>query len=123
MAAGYDVDFVGSQHFGEGIPGFDYHSEAHAARSIREIAIGSRTKDLDYPDSRIYAWLERNPADFVLLHVGSDSSSPPRVADVKTMLDEIDRWEQDNYAEVRVLLARIIDQKPLNASIKASMMV
>jgi hypothetical protein len=49
-AAGYHMDFVGSQPFGAGMPGFDYQSKAHAGRTPPEIAVGSQAKDLNHPD-------------------------------------------------------------------------
>jgi len=111
-AAGYQMDFVGSQSFGAGVPGFDYQTEAHAGRTPYEMAMGSPAKDIDYPNTGVYAWLNQNPADFVLLHVGSENLAAASVDAVETMLDEIDRWERDHHTEVRVLLARVVDHRP-----------
>jgi hypothetical protein len=118
-AAGYPMDVVGSQSFGAGVLGFDAQSEAHAGRTAREIAVGSSTKDLDYPRTGIYAWLEQNPADFVLLHAGPEDLQTADVAGVEAILDEIDRWESDHHAQVRVLLARVIDRNPPDPRIGA----
>jgi len=118
-AAGYRMDFVGSQALGAGVAGFDYHSEAHMLRSVRELARGSQAKDLDYPNTGVYAWLEQNPADFVLLHMGSENLRTASVDDVETVLNEIDRWERDHGAQVRVLLARVIDRHPSDPRIAA----
>jgi hypothetical protein len=116
MAAGYPIDFVGSQSFGAGIPGFDDQSEVHTMASL---AGGAPAKDAGYPATGIYAWLNQNPADFVLLHVGSEDLSAARVDHVEAILNEIDRWESDHAAEVRVLLARVIDRQPVDPRISA----
>ena len=116
MAAGYPIDFVGSQSFGAGIPGFDDQSEVHTMASLTG---GAHAKEAGYPATGIYAWLNQNPADFVLLHVGSEDLSAARVDHVEAILTEIDRWESDHAAEVRVLLARVIDRQPIDPRISA----
>ncbi|HEX2244566.1 MAG TPA: Ig-like domain-containing protein, partial [Gammaproteobacteria bacterium] len=118
-AAGYRMDFVGSQDYGAGVSGFDYQSEAHVGRTVRELALGSPAKDIAYPHVGIYAWLEQNPADFVLLQVGAQDIRVGGIAAVAALLDEIDRWEQDHHAQVRVLLAGIIEPKPIDPRIAA----
>jgi len=118
-AAGYRMDFVGSQSLGASVAGFDYQNEAHLLRSVRELAIGSKAKDLNYPNTGVYAWLEQNPADFVLLHMGSENLRTASVDDVETVLNEIDRWERGHGAQVRVLLARVIDRHPSDPRIAA----
>jgi lysophospholipase L1-like esterase len=55
--------------------------------------------------SNVYDWLVDNPADVVLLHIGTnglDTSSN----DVRDILDEIDRYSED----ITVVLARIINR-------------
>ncbi len=118
-AAGYAMDFVGSQAFGAGVPGFDYESEARAGYSAQELANGSPTRDLDYPNSGIYAWLESHPADFVLLHLSPRNLRTADASAVALILDEIDRFERDHQRPVRVLLARVIDRKPQDPRITA----
>jgi hypothetical protein len=54
----------------------------------------------------IYNWLNMNPADIILVHVGTNSFTTS-VDDVKRLLDEIDRWASDNYP-VTVFLADIL---------------
>jgi lysophospholipase L1-like esterase len=65
-------------------------------------------------DTNIVNWLNTNPADIVLLHVGindlnerGDTSS----TGVNNILDNIDTWESNNYP-VTVFLAKIIDDVP-----------
>ena len=63
----------------------------------------------------IYGWLEVNPADIILLHIGTnDLDSSP--ADVKDILDEIDRYEADYSTEITVVLSRIINRSPYSGT-------
>ena len=97
VAAGYPVDFVGSQNAGHAISGFDYNHEGHGGWSASPIA-----------DS-VYQWLVANPADVILLHIGTNS--PVENTDqVARILTEIDRYEQDYQTQVRVILAQIINR-------------
>ena len=60
--------------------------------------------------TNIYGWLTANPADIVLLHIGTNAldTSPD---DVENILDEIDRYESSTAGNaVTVLLARIINR-------------
>ncbi len=96
--AGFHVNFVGTQSVGYNvIPAFDPDNEGHPGWRDDQIA-----------DS-IYYWLTLNPADIILLHIGTNGldSSP---ADVENILNEIDRYEQDNNDTITVLLARIINR-------------
>jgi len=102
--AGYEVDFVGALAAGGSVAGTDPDHEGHAGATAYDVAFGS-------PDAGggVYAWLEANPADVVLLHIGTHglSTSP---ADVGFVLDEIDRWEtSESGYPISVLLARIIE--------------
>lgn len=111
-SAGYEVDFVGTLEAGGSVGGADPAHEGHLGATAYDVAFGS-------PDASggVYAWLEANPADVVLLHIGTHglSSSP---ADVGFVLDEIDRWEASEGGHpVSVLLARIIDQVPAHPDV------
>jgi lysophospholipase L1-like esterase len=106
------VDFVGALEAGGSVPGTDPDHEGHVGATAYDVAFGS-------PDASggVYAWLEANPADVVLLHVGTHglNTSP---ADVGAILDEIDRWEASEGGHpVSVLLARIIDQVPAHPDV------
>jgi hypothetical protein len=116
LAAGYSVDFVGSQAYGTGVVGFDADNEGHENWSGAELAVGSASKDPSYPDSGVYYWLTQHPTDFILLHVGTDALDNG-VVGVTAILDEIERWERDFDGEVRVQVARIIDQNPANGAV------
>ena len=92
---GYNVDFVGSLTNGEYYEpnGFDPNHEGHGGWTDAQIA------------SNVYSFLAGNPADVVLLHIGTNSlDSNPN--DVNDILDEIDRYDED----ITVILARIINR-------------
>ena len=65
----------------------------------------------------IYGWLTSNPADIVLLHIGTnDINSGLQDAnslcnEVDAILDIIDQYEKDNSKEITVILARIVNRK------------
>ncbi len=92
---GYNVEFVGSQFNGdfndcdhEGYPGwFSYQ--------IRD---------------NVYNWLINNPADVVLLHIGTNDivqgTQDPAI--IGQILDNIDSYESSQNRQVIVLVARII---------------
>jgi lysophospholipase L1-like esterase len=93
---GYDADFVGSRTTGGAIhPSFDGDNEGHTGWTSYEIA------------ESVYHFLEMNPADVILLHIGTnDFDSSP--SGVEQILDEIDRFENENNMQILVILARII---------------
>ena len=95
-AAGYDFDFVGSQYSGFDLfP--DAQNEGHPAATDDEIA--------DW----VYGFLQANPANIVLLHIGTNDLNPDPT-DVKNILDEIDRYEANFGVKITVILARIINR-------------
>ena len=62
----------------------------------------------------VYGWLTANPADTVLLHIGTNdiiggSSTDSIAADINSILDQIDQYEADYNVEIMVILARIIN--------------
>ncbi len=98
-AAGYNVDFVGSLQ--DGIPtDFDNDHEGHGGKTA------------DYIRDNIYGWLVDNPADIILLHIGTNDISlgDLNVDGVESILDNIDQYEADYHTEVKVILARIINR-------------
>ena len=56
--------------------------------------------------SNVYSFLTANPADIVLLHIGTNGIDPDP-NQVRDILDEIDRFSED----VTVVLARIINRQ------------
>jgi lysophospholipase L1-like esterase len=101
VAAGYNVsvlDFVGSMQSGGAIM-TDPDHEGH---------IGWRA---DQIRDNIYNWLVANPADIILLHIGTNdiiaSESPANiVSEINQILDNIDLYSVD----IPVILALIINQ-------------
>lgn len=101
--AGYNVNFVGSQATGQlATPAFDVDHEGHPGWSANQVRYN------------VYTWLQNNPADVVLLHIGTNALQPTStVTDVESILDEIDRFNPQTL----VILARIINQDPTNSSV------
>ena len=94
----YSFDFVGSQITGDNIlPTFDTDNEGHDGETDTGLA------------SNVYDYLTANPADVVLLHIGTNSATADNSpATVESILNEIDRYEISNSTHVKILLARII---------------
>ncbi len=98
--AGYEADFVGSQIAGESIePAFDAAYEAYFGWTSYELS------------NVVYTSLIQNPADIVLLHIGTnDVAFSPSATGVAQILDQIDRYERDSGQTVKVFVAMIIEQ-------------
>jgi uncharacterized repeat protein (TIGR02543 family) len=97
---GFNVDFVGSQENGTG---FDNDNEGHPGWYA------------NYVRDNIYGWLTSNPADSILLHIGTNDIGDGQdaagiVTEVSSTLDNIDRWESDHGVIITVFLARIISR-------------
>ncbi len=104
-AAAYDVNFVGSLNWGFNVtPSFDCDHEGHPGWTASQIA------------ANVYRWLEQNPPDIILAHVGTNGLSATNDRDVERMLDEIDRYEMDYGVEITVFLARIIHRYRMESS-------
>ena len=99
VSLGYDVDFVGSQTYGQlAEPAFDTDNEGHPGWSDSQIA------------ENIFNWLTLNPPHIVLLHIGTNGLDPsPR--DIENILDNIDSYDKN----ITVVLARIINRKEYSA--------
>jgi uncharacterized repeat protein (TIGR02543 family) len=97
--SGFNVDFVGSQQNGTG--GFDPDNEGHESYSANDIR------------DHVYSWLTSNPADVILLHIGTNDIQGGQdaagvVAEVNSTLNNIDQWANDNGRTVTIILAQII---------------
>jgi lysophospholipase L1-like esterase len=112
LGHGYNVDFVGSQT--DGSPAdFDRNHEGHSgwrADQIRDSIIG---------------WLNSNPPDVVLLHIGTNDISQGQgyiitANEIGEILDLIDAWEAANN-DVWVVLSRIINRNDSLSSITTSL--
>ncbi len=98
QSAGYNVDFVGGVVAGENaLPSFDPDNEGHPGYTDTQVA------------SNVYTWLVANPADIVLLHIGTNDLNVSSTDEVN-ILNEIDRYEADYGRQVLVLVARIINR-------------
>lgn len=102
--AGYKFDFVGSQHTGQlASPSFDIDHEGYSGITAAEMRANA------------YNLLRANPADIVLLHIGTNGLSPTRtVTDVQNLLNEVDRYSPNTL----VILARIINQDPYSSNVR-----
>lgn len=100
VAVGYDnINFVGSEkNLVDG--GWDKDHEGHG---------GWRAEDIrDY----ILVWLNENPPDIILLHLGTNDindkfSNTSTVKEINQILDYIDEWEETNNP-VKILFAMIV---------------
>ncbi len=97
----YAVDFVGSQSYGE------FPDAEH------EGITGQRADNLM---TDIYAMLEANPPQMIMLHIGTNDVNQGQPAakiidEVSFVLDEIDRFEQDVGQEIHVILAKVINRR------------
>ena len=103
--SGYNTNFVGSLKAGQSAtPSFDFDHEGHAGYTSGQVA------------GQAYTWLVNNPADVVLLHIGTndlDMQNPSTdPSNVESILNEIDQYDQ----RITVMLARIIDTVPYSSA-------
>ncbi len=103
LAAGYAVDFVGSQSAGASAGLDDPANEGYSGARQRELRDG------------ITAWLNRNPSDVVLLHIGTNdvnAAAETDVTPIAELLARVDTWSSNpaNPA-VQLQLATIIGQR------------
>jgi hypothetical protein len=102
---GYDADFVGSRYTGSDIvPSFDGDNEGHPGWTSYQIA------------EHVYHYLEDYAPNVVLLHIGTNDWSTS-ISGVEQILDEIDRYENDNGVTVEVILAKIINRSSYSSII------
>jgi hypothetical protein len=98
-AGNYSVDFVGSRNAGADIlPPFDPHNEGYPGWTSDEIA------------NIVYSKLVANPADIILLHIGSNDWDDS-ISGLNRILNEIDRYESNYHHPIKVILARIINRQ------------
>jgi len=97
--AGVKYDFVGSQRAGYNVkPPFDPDNEGHPGWTSWQIA------------THVYNYLEKNPADVVLLHIGTNDRAGGRVDGTEKIIDEIERWANDHHTKVKIFVALIINR-------------
>jgi len=96
--AGYHVDFVGSRTTGaDAVPAFDANNEGYPGWTDDQIKVN------------VFKWLKKNPADIIILHIGTNGLDPDP-SDVEGILDEIDRYENKNDHHIKVVMAKIINR-------------
>jgi lysophospholipase L1-like esterase len=102
---GYQVDFVGSLNAGSAAqPIFDNNHEGHGGWC----ADVSGCRLYGGIAQNIYSWLTQNPAEIVLLHIGTNdiSNNLEDPNDIVKILDEIDRFNPN----ISVILSKIINR-------------
>lgn len=105
----YNIDFVGSLREGQDT-GIDPDHEGWGGAGANDIANGNSARQPPLPG--VYDLLTANPPDVVLLHIGTNdlSNNPGTSASaVGAILDNIERWERDNYP-LWVFVTRIIQR-------------
>lgn len=97
---GYNVDFVGGETDGDFA---DNQHEGHGGWHAEEDGA------VDDINDHVYGWLVDNPADIVLLHIGTNDIDglDEDANEVSNILDEIDRYSEN----ITVILALIINRQ------------
>ena len=125
ISLGYAVDFIGSRQEGQDTGLADTDHEGHGGIDSTMLVDGPAPNTIY---QGIFQALENNPADIILLHIGTNDSPSAGVfgpnpglteVEVDRFLDEIDRWETTgiNGNPVTVIVARIINQNPINPNV------
>ncbi len=124
IGAGYNIDYVGSNHFGYSLMSDSDNGGFSGIRDewladIMESGTSSYTGQVTTG-----AYLNSFPADIILLHIGTNDvmAGPTQyntVYDVGRILDAIDDYETAHNRPILVLLARIISMQdyPCNTNI------
>ena len=96
---GQNINFIGSKERGDPTD-FDKDHEGHS--SLCAISSDYDLSLLSY----VYEWLNGNAPDIILLHigtndVGSGENADKVLEDINAVLDEIDRWEENNSKVIK----------------------
>jgi len=97
-----NVNFVGSLTSSDSMT-YDQNHEGHWGWADNQIA------------DNIYGWLQLNPPDIILLHIGTNALDT-NPADVQNILNIIDQYETNYSTHITVLLARIINRNPYSST-------
>ena len=108
MDRGYQIDYVGSQVSGNAIFS-DAQHEGHGGW----VADGGSADVSIRPN--VYNFLVANPADIVLLHIGTNdvSGGHAYASDVNSILDEIDRYSPNVWVVLALIINRTTPPCPL----------
>lgn len=119
----FGVNFIGSLSHGSSAGIGDPDHEGHGGATSNEIANGRPASSTDPGFPGVTNWLNTNPPDVILLHIGTNSFTTDP-SGVTAILDRISAWESANYP-VWVFIARIIqrldgiDVTPFNDNVAA----
>ena len=98
--AGIPFNFVGSRRSGYDIePPFDPDNEGYPGWTSFEIA------------KIVYNKLALNPADIILLHIGTNDNQKGDISGLNEILNEIDHFEKDHDKQITVYVAIIINRR------------
>jgi len=115
LAAGYPVDFVGSQKDGYTLSNFDAEHEGHPGWSAFEMLFGTSyidKQDPKCPTCSIIDWLNAKKPDIILLHIGTNNFTTS-ITDVAAILNAINHWATSPDGNpIAVFLAQIINRRP-----------
>ena len=97
----FEFDFVGSMKDGS-ISDFDKDHEGHGGWHANQI------------QDSIYNWLIKNPADIILLHIGTNDLNKEEsptiiIQEINHILSEVDRYEEKRNVSIKVVLATLIN--------------
>ncbi|MEM7206237.1 MAG: Ig-like domain-containing protein [Pseudomonadota bacterium] len=104
IADGYDIFFVGQEENGQAGGLSNDNHEGHGG------------EDMAFINSEVAGFLDANPADVILLHIGTNDGTSVRPGapdhnEIDTILTTINSWaSQAGNNRVAVLVAEIIDQ-------------
>ncbi len=105
--AGVKYDFVGSRRAGYSIePPFDPDNEGHPGWTSYQIA------------DHVKEFLEKNPADIILLHIGTNDHSS-KIDGTKRAIANIEEFAKAHKMKIRIFVALIINREYVDYTIKA----
>ena len=109
LSSSYNIDFVGSRYNGNG---GDNDHEGHPGMSA------------DWIRDNVIGFLNNNPADIILLHIGTNDLNTPTfqppgeiATEINSILGNINSWASNQGENINVLLAKIIDFNPTNPNV------
>jgi hypothetical protein len=124
-AAGYTFDFVGNRKAGFDYLPYEYADNAGfpgiTAFQIINLLQTSYNDyediyEINYPSEQNKPYLQNNPTDVILLHIGTNDLAQytvnEAVDNVDSVLDEIQSYEDANSVTIIVFVALIIDRAP-----------
>ncbi len=119
LQAGYNFDFVGSEHAGSTYISDDDHAGWPGIRDNEVADIMETGTTAAYGAQATQAYLFDYPADLILLHIGTNDVTGGDLdgsESVERILDAIDDYETSTGNEVLVLLAKIISRSGSNCT-------